>query len=414
LADTRTANATVAWLSTVVLLVAGASTLAHGEWLWTAFTLLAAGVVVVPPVLTRDPATTMPGELVALVALPAVFRATGAFLQVAAFVSMAGLALLVVVALDAFTSLEMNPQFAVLFVVVTTMAFAGVWSVAEFASDALLGTEFVEGQREMNWDLIAATAVGLLAGAVFEAYFREAGRVGYLQEASSARRVDGATPADEADAASASDEHDGVADSPRYRLAIRALQVVLVGIVAYSLVRLQGGLFVNSAVPLALTGLPALVRRRHDYRMHAGLALLVSLAATLHAVGALGPYQSTGWYDSVTHALSSTLVAGVGYAVAHGLDLHSDAVLFSPRFRGAFVVVFVLAVGVIWEILEFATGLATGLFGEAVLAQYGVADIVKDLVFNTVGALVVALWGTEVFQGPARAVASNVGGLLQR
>jgi hypothetical protein len=63
--------------------------------------------------------------------------------------------------------------------------------------------------------------------------------------------------------------------------------------------------------------------------------------------------------------------------------------------------------------LEFASGLAAGLYGQPVLAQYGVGDIVKDLVFNVVGASLVALWGTQLFQRPARALAGSVSGLLR-
>lgn len=413
LADSRRANAVTAWLATAVLVLATGWLAATGQLLWPIFGLLTVGIVVVPPVLTRDRWTTMPGELVALVALPVVLRAAGASVGVTPFAAVATLALLVVVALDAFTSLDMTPRFAVAFVVVTTMAFAGTWAVGEFATDALLGTRFVEGQREMNLDLLTATVVGLLAGVLFVAYFREAGRVGHLREAAESLRGDGVDGVDEP--ADAADDEHGVDHSPKFKVAIRALQAVLVVIVVYSVVRLKGGLFVNSAVPLALTLLPAAARWRYDYPMHAGLALLIALAATLHAVGALGPYRSVEGYDSVAHALSSMLVAGVGYAIAHGLDLHSDHVSFSPRFRAAFVILFVLAVGVLWELLEFGAGLAAVLLGgEAVLAQYGVEDIVNDLVFNFAGAVLVALWGTGLFRQPARVLSTGVGGLFRR
>lgn len=414
-ADSRRVNAVTNWLATVVLLVAAAALAVAGQRLWPLFALVAVGVVAVPPARTRDPWVTLPAELVVLVAAPVVTRAAGVTTSVTPFVAVAALALLVVIDLDAFTSLEMTPGFAVAFVVVTTMAFAGTWAIAEFAADALLGTSYVGGQRETNLDLLTATLVGVLAGVAFTAYFREAGRVGYLREASATRRVDGVEDATGTTGTDGADEEDGVEHSPAYRTAIRALQLLLVGIVGYSVVVLNGGLFVNSAVPLALTLLPSAVRRRYGYPMYAGLALLISLAATLHAVGALGPYSTVGWYDSVTHALSSTLVAGVGYALAHALELHTDEVSFSPRFRAAFVVLFVLAVGVLWELLEFGTGVLSAVVGAGdVLAQYGVEDIVYDLVYNTVGALLVALWGTGLFRQPARVLSAGVGGLFQR
>lgn len=53
-----------------------------------------------------------------------------------------------------------------------------------------------------------------------------------------------------------------------------------------------------------------------------------------------------------------------------------------------------LAFGVRWEILEFALAeLANALGTAAILTQYGVADTMQDLIFDGVGAVLVALWG---------------------
>ena len=75
---------------------------------------------------------------------------------------------------------------------------------------------------------------------------------------------------------------------------------------------------------------------------------------------------------------------------------------------------FVLAVGVAWEILEFASGgVATLVGGEAVLAQYGTTDIVNDLVFNAAGAVVVATLGSAHFEGIAAWLAGRVDVLVR-
>jgi len=448
----KSINAPLAWLSTAVLVLSVVYLFASGNLLWGVFGLLIVSVVVVPPVLTRSLATTMPGELVAVVTLPVVFRVAGLFPETTPYVAIAGVAILVVLVLDGFTSLEMAPRFAVLFVTITTMAFAGGWAMVEFTADFLLGTEAIEGQRALNLDLVSASIIGVLAGGVFEVYFRQTEGADPLQgrpmsnkygggagqesgqnspeRSEPQRSMDGGlaagetTPTDGATAPGATEETgktvddepdvlDGMDNPPSYRLIIRALQAVLVLIVGFSLITLDGQLFINSAVPLLLTFLPFAARSRYDYPVHGSLALLISFAATLHAIGALGPYSATDWYDTFTHALSSTLVAGVGYVIAHGLELHTDRVSFSPRFQKAFIVLFVLAVGVFWEILEFSSGLVFGLFGEPVLAQYGVSDIVKDLVFNTVGAFVVAIWGTSLFRRVSGALAGSVGKLFQ-
>ncbi len=61
----------------------------------------------------------------------------------------------------------------------------------------------------------------------------------------------------------------------------------------------------------------------------------------------------------------------------------------------AFTIVFVLAMGVVWELLEFAVDQGALLLGmEPILAQHGIDDTIVDMVFNTLGAIIVATWGT--------------------
>jgi uncharacterized membrane protein YozB (DUF420 family) len=107
----------------------------------------------------------------------------------------------------------------------------------------------------------------------------------------------------------------------------------------------------------------------------------------LHTIGLLGPYRQYHWYDEITHTVSATIVAGLGYAAFRAFELHSDEMAVPATFRSVFIVVFVLAMGVFWETLEFALG------GVAVTV-YGIDDIVTDFVFNAVGAVIVAVWGT--------------------
>jgi hypothetical protein len=390
LLDRRRLDATGAWSVTLLLCVAAGRLYRLGEPDWTAFAGLLVALTALVPVLAGDPAVTVPSELAALVAVPVVVRAFGVLPGVTPFLAAAGLALLAAVVLDAFTSLSMTPRFAVVFVVVVTMAFAGAWATVIFAADALFGTDFLTGQTELMWDLVGATAAGLLAGVVFELYFEYSGRVRRLRGSG---RTHSEPPGDRAELPGERHHHE---------LSVRAMQAVLAGITALAVVDADPTLVVNSAVPLAITLLPAVLRHQYDHVMDTGLVLWITAASTLHAAGAAGLYQWFGWFDSLTHTLSATLVAGVGYAVARAVERHSRAVTFNRGFRATFVVLFVLAVGVAWEILEFASGgLATAMGGEAVLAQYSTADIVNDLVFNTVGAVLVAAWSTAHFEAVA-------------
>jgi hypothetical protein len=115
-----------------------------------------------------------------LAALPILGRALATLVftsRAATYLSVAALALIVAVELHVFTPVEMTHWFAVLFVVVATIATAGVWAVVQWLSDVYLGTAFINSANRLMWDFVAATIVGGMAGIVFEWYFRRFARV---------------------------------------------------------------------------------------------------------------------------------------------------------------------------------------------------------------------------------------------
>jgi len=206
----------------------------------------------------------------------------------------------------------------------------------------------------------------------------------------------------------------GLTDSSLWYV-VRAMQLGLIGIATYGLVTVDLALTVNALLSLSVTLAPEFVKWRYGHTMDASLALWISTAAFLHSIGALGPYESVPGYDIITHTLTATLVAGVGYALVEALDESSDAVDFPSEFRFLFIVVFVLAFGVVWEIAEFAAGgVGTLLGGQEVLTQYGMRDTVLDFVFDGLGAVAVALWGTGAFDGVATVLSRGVAGVFGR
>lgn len=185
------------------------------------------------------------------------------------------------------------------------------------------------------------------------------------------------------------------------RLLVRAMQLALVGLAGYGLVTLQLGMAANGLTALLVTLLPALLRREYGYSMDAGLVLWITVAIFLHSVGVLGPYRALPWYDSIAHTISATVIAGIGYASLVAFEIHSDKIDVPPKFRVVFIFVFVLAFGVVWEIIEFAsTGMASIIGVKTPLIVFGIEDIVTDMVFNAVGAVIMAVWGTGYLAGP--------------
>ncbi|MFA1610011.1 hypothetical protein [Halobellus rubicundus] len=180
------------------------------------------------------------------------------------------------------------------------------------------------------------------------------------------------------------------------RLAASAMRMTIAVVLGVGVATLNLGVVVNAVFALGVTYLPALLRRDWNLRLSPGLTLVVTLAVLLHTLGMIGLYENIVWYDHLTHTFSAALVAAVGYAATRAIDLHSEAVSFPPRFLSVFLLLFTLALGVFWEVVEFVGRLAADAAGaEAVLIQYGLEDTILDLVFDSVGALLVALFGTE-------------------
>ncbi|MCL7416370.1 MAG: hypothetical protein M8354_00825 [Halalkalicoccus sp.] len=180
------------------------------------------------------------------------------------------------------------------------------------------------------------------------------------------------------------------------------MEVALVGMFFIGLERGETGILVNTGVALVVIQLPPLLEREYGITMDAGLTLWITAAVFLHAFGTVGLpgsplnlYRSIWWWDHLTHGLSASVVAAAGYATARAVELHSDEIHLPSRFMFVFILLFVLAFGVFWEVLEFAIAGIGPWFGlGTVLTQYGLEDTMFDLVFNTIGALIVALWGT--------------------
>ena len=186
--ESRRVNAAVAWVLVAFLVAMVAAELLRGDVIWAGFTAAVAALAVLPAVAYRDPRMMLPWEVVALASVPVAGRAlvagqtiggvtlTG---RITTYLAVAAVALIIAVELDVFTPVRMNYTFAVFFVVVATMAAAGVWAVVKWLSDLYLGTSLLltgapedEIEATLMWDFVAATVAGLLAGVVFEYYFR--------------------------------------------------------------------------------------------------------------------------------------------------------------------------------------------------------------------------------------------------
>lgn len=182
LADSRT-NALIGWLLMLFMAAIVTESVVGGDTAWAVFVGAVLLLCIVPPLVYRDTETMLPWEVITLAALPMFGRAIATFdltSDLYLYLSVAALALIVAVELDVFTTVELTVGFAIAFVALGTIATAGAWAVLRWSMDLLLGTTFllepgVEDRvihDELMIEFLYSAAAGLIAGVIFELYFR--------------------------------------------------------------------------------------------------------------------------------------------------------------------------------------------------------------------------------------------------
>jgi hypothetical protein len=206
------------------------------------------------------------------------------------------------------------------------------------------------------------------------------------------------------------------------RRATWVMQVCLVGMFFIGIDRGDTGIVVNAGVALVVAQLPPILQRDYEIPMNPALTLWITGAVFLHALGTVGLpgsslnfYTTVWWYDHVTHALSASVVAAAGYITVRAIDRHNDDIYLPPRFTFVFVLLTTIAFGVFWEVIEFTVSQASLLLGAtSVLTQYGLSDTMLDLLFDVVGAVVVAVWGTAYLTDVVGAVTARLDARAKR
>jgi hypothetical protein len=176
------ANAILSWALVCVLALVLVESLLDFDRLWVLFVTATGVIVLVPPLAYRDWRTMLPWEVLVLALLPILVRGLigGELGTFAYYLSVAGLALVVTVELHTFTTVRMTHWFAVVFVAMTTMAASAAWAVVRWNADRLLGTEFLsdpgmtqtEANAALSVEFVWVALAGLVAGVLFDAYFK--------------------------------------------------------------------------------------------------------------------------------------------------------------------------------------------------------------------------------------------------
>ena len=176
----------------------------------------------------------------------------------------------------------------------------------------------------------------------------------------------------------------------RLKLASRAMQAAMFGVVLAGLVTRNFTWMPGAAFSLFVSFIPAMLRRDLGIVLPIELNFWIVLALFLHVVGGFSGFYDnvTGW-DHITHAMSASLVAALGFVAVATIDKYVETIYLPRPFLAFFIVMFTMAFGVLWEFMEFANDQLAGTH-----LQYNLDDTMVDLLFDAFGGFIVAIVGT--------------------
>jgi hypothetical protein len=136
------------------------------------------------------------------------------------------------------------------------------------------------------------------------------------------------------------------------------------------------------AVPLLLA-----IFTKLSFNLPIVISYLVFLVGSQY-FGSIAGWYGLGWWDTFMHFISGAILAFTAVALYERL-VHRDA---SPDISPLLVFLFTLSFaalgGVLWEIYEFSSD----LFFDMTLQGGGNHDTMIDLISDTAGGLIIAVW----------------------
>lgn len=181
---------------------------------------------------------------------------------------------------------------------------------------------------------------------------------------------------------------------------VMGMRFILLGVFVYALYLRALNIAINAVFSLSITFLPAMIERNFKVPSDPGITFLITVSVISHAAGFLGFYENVWWWDVVLHTFSSFVVAAVGYVIVKSVDNYYEEIHIPPKFMFFFILIFTMAMGVLWEIFEFSASMtAKKVLEGPLLIQRGLNDTLEDLVADMIGGIVFAIWGTGSVQG---------------
>lgn len=157
--------------------------------------------------------------------------------------------------------------------------------------------------------------------------------------------------------------------------------------------------FGMSILTLVFMSLPFLIEKR--FRLEFPRKFISALLLFFYAAMFLGTanhfFIRFWWWDKILHGFSGLIFANLGFLIAMFLNRSQKLNTELSRILVAlFSFCFAVASGAVWEIYEYSMDKSFGFLYQGV----GIDDTMTDIIFDTLGALIFALF--LLFQGKGK------------
>ena len=177
------------------------------------------------------------------------------------------------------------------------------------------------------------------------------------------------------------------------QLIITLARLSLVVAIAWALFQADWILLGMSVLTLGASFVPTFVERHYEVKLpieyHLVVVAFIYMSLFLGEVG--GAYERYWWWDILLHGSSGVVLGYIGFLLLYILQARKKIDL-SPFFIALFSFFAAVSFGVFWEFFEFGASFIPG-----VQMQYGNSDTMKDLIVDTIGALIIAIFAYRYF-----------------
>lgn len=176
--------------------------------------------------------------------------------------------------------------------------------------------------------------------------------------------------------------------------------------IIYNFLNAQWEMLFSAILTLLLFLLPSFFSKRTKISIPATFQIIILLFifASMYLGEIRNYFYRIHWWDSMLHSTSAIILGYIGFLLIYALNKDKNIhVRLSPFFIALFTFCFAMTVGVIWEIFEF---LVDSIFNVNMQkarnleelygffdTRLGVLDTMRDLIVNTIGALLVSVIG---------------------